>query len=73
MAKLIALLLYLNAVWSTLVVPCAMNPSNWKYCMNDWGVWLWPEVQRGIDLYTGSELPYSAETGILSESPDETK
>lgn len=71
MSKLIPILLYLQATWSTLVVPCVTNPGNWKYCLNDHDQWLWPELVRGWDLYHGTELPYAQEHGILGESPTE--
>lgn len=64
MSRLIPLLLYLQAVWSTLVVPCT-HPDNWKACTSDWDVWLWPEVRRGVELYLGPEQIYSNEREIL--------
>lgn len=69
MSRLIPILLYLQAAWSTLVVPCATNPENWKACSSNWDVWLLPEIQRGVDLVTGAELPYAEEHGTLSEFP----
>ena len=73
MAKIIPILLYLQAAWSTLVVPCVTNPDNWQRCFSDWDDWLYPELVRGFNLYTGSEVPYAEESGILSGSPNETK
>ena len=67
MSKLIPILLYLQALWSTLVVPCVTVPSNWKYCFNDMDQWLLPEIQRGFDLVTGREKPYQSESDILGE------
>ena len=68
MAKLVVLALYLQAVFKTLVVPCVTNPDNWKYCFNDWDVWLYPELVRGWELYTGQEVPSSTEKpDILGE------
>lgn len=68
MAKLLALALYAQAIFKTLVVPCVTVPSNWKYCFNDMDQWLYPELVRGWELYTGREVPYSTEKpGILGE------
>jgi hypothetical protein len=61
LAKLIPLFFYLQAMWGTLIVPCVTNPANWKACSSDWDVWLYPELVRGWDLYTGQEKPYSSE------------
>lgn len=65
MSKLIPLVFYLQAFWSTLVVPCVTQPANWKYCFNDWDVWLYPELVRGFELYTGREVPYAEEADRL--------
>ncbi len=65
MAKLFSILLYAQALWSSLVVPCVTNPDNWEQCFNNHDQWLWPEVQRGIDLITERELPYAGESDIL--------
>ena len=65
MAKLIPLYFYLSAFFNTLVVPCVTQPANWKYCFNDWDVWLYPELVRGWELYSGQELPYQEEADIL--------
>ena len=47
---------YLMALWNTLIFPCVTIPSNWKYCFNDWDGWLYPEIQRGWEIY---QNPYS--------------
>ena len=60
-----SVLLYLNALWSTLIVPCTTVPSNWKYCFNDWDVWLYPEIHRAWDLITKQEIPYQSEQEAL--------
>ena len=46
-----------------LVQMCVSHPDNIKACLTDQHVWLWPEVQRGLDLYLGHEQPYSTEPG----------
>jgi hypothetical protein len=56
---------YFVALWTTLIVPCVTNPVNWKYCFNDWDVWLYPEIQRAWDLYQRNEKPYQEEREIL--------
>lgn len=49
------------ALWTTLIVPCVTNTDNWKYCFTDWDVWLYPEIQRGIDLYLNPSSIYKEE------------
>ena len=61
MAKLVALALYLQAAFGTLVVPCVTDPRNWQQCFSNWDQWLYPELVRGWELYTGREVPYSTE------------
>jgi len=58
---------YGYALWTALIVPCVTQPANWKYCFNDWDVWLYPELVRGWELWTGIEVPYSAEHDRLEE------
>lgn len=70
MSRLIPLLLYLQAVWSTLVVPCT-HPDNWKACTSDWDVWLYPELVRGWELYARETLPYQEESDILETWTEE--
>ena len=41
---------------------CTQSPEAIQACMTDQHIWLWPEVWRGIELYTGREVPYSSET-----------
>jgi len=66
LSKLITIGLYLTAFWNTVVVNC-IQPVNWQYCSKDLDVWLWPEIQRGIDLMTGEERPYQEESGTMDE------
>ena len=66
MSKLITIGLYLTAFWNTVVINC-IQPVNWQYCSKDLDVWLWPEIQRGIDLMTGEEQPYQEESDTLGE------
>ena len=65
MSKILPLLLYLQALWSTLIVPCVTVPENWKYCSKDLDVWLYPELVRGWELFTGQEVPYQSEQEAL--------
>jgi len=58
---------YVVALWSTLIVPCVTVPENWKYCSKDLDVWLYPELVRGWELFTGQEVPYQAEQEALDE------
>ena len=67
MDKILPLLLYLHAAWSTLVVPCVSNPDNWQRCFSDHDQWLYPELIRGWELYTGREVPYAEQHDILGE------
>ena len=68
MDKIMMVLLYLSAFWSTVVVNCA-KPVNWKNCENP-QEWILPEIQRGWRLYTGEETPYQEEQDVL-QSLDE--
>ena len=40
---------------------CNQSPDTRKACLSDWDVWLYPEIQRGWDLYTGKYVPYQEE------------
>ena len=65
MDRIIPILLYLQAVWLTLAVPCVTNPANWQHCFTKHGEWLIPELVRGYELWRGIEIPYSQEADIL--------
>ena len=67
MIKIVAVAMYITAFWNTVVVGC-INPDNWKYCAKDMDVWLFPEIQRGIDLLTGREIPYQEERSALQSN-----
>lgn len=69
MSRFITLILYLQAMVSNLLVPCVVDTANWKHCFQDHDIWLWPEIQRAWDLYTGAESPYAREADILNQSP----
>lgn len=56
---------YTILFFNMVVVPCVTVPENWKYCFKDMDVWLFPEIQRGWDLYTEREKPYQEEQEIL--------
>ena len=47
---------------------CTQSPETIQACMTDQHIWLWPEIQRGIELYTGREQVYSDEQEVL-ENP----
>ena len=68
MSKIIPIFFYLQALWSTLIFPCATQPSLWKYCFNDWDVWLYPEIHRAWDLISEQEIPYQSEQEALQSS-----
>ena len=44
---------------------CTQSPETIQACMTDQHIWLWPEIQRGIELYTEREVPYQEEAGRL--------
>ena len=56
---------YIILFFNMVVVPCVTVPENWEYCYKDMDVWLFPEIQRGWDLYTEREKPYQEEQEIL--------
>ena len=65
MIKLFVVWSYVVTIWKTLLVPCITNPENWKYCANDWDVWLYPEIHRAWNLMQGTEKPYQEERAVL--------
>ena len=46
---------------------CNSNPQAREACMKDWDVWLYPELQKGWDLYRGKETPYQNEREQLED------
>ena len=46
---------------------CNQSDFNRQQCMKDWDVWLYPELQKGWDLYTEKEKPYQNEKEILED------
>ena len=68
MPRLIPILLYLQAAWSTLVVPCVTNPENWRQCFTKHNEWLIPELIRGYEIWSGQETPYQDESDEKQQS-----
>lgn len=58
---------YIILFFNMVVVPCVTVPENWEYCYKDMDVWLFPEIQKGWDLYTEREQPYQEEKEILED------
>jgi len=56
---------YIIFFFNMVVVPCVTVPENWNYCYKNMDVWLYPEIQKGWDLYTGKEIPYQNERELL--------
>ena len=50
----------LSMAWMLLKI-CTQSPEAIQACMTDQHVWLYPEIRRGWELYTGRELPYESE------------
>ena len=46
---------------------CNQSDFNRQQCMKDWDVWLYPELQKGWELYTEKEKPYQNEKEILED------
>lgn len=46
---------------------CNQSDFNRQQCMKDWDVWLYPELQKGWNLYTEKEKPYQNEKEILED------
>ena len=67
MIKIVAVAMYITAFWNTEDVG-SIKPDKWKYCAKDMDVWLFPEIQRGIDLVTGREIPYQEERSALQSN-----
>ena len=66
--KLFMICIYLQALWTTLIVPCVTIPENWKYCTQDLDVWLYPELVRGWEAITGDICLYCEEKEKLNDS-----
>ena len=47
---------------------CTQTPETIKACMTDQHIWLWPEIQRGWELYTEREQIYSDEREVLDNA-----
>ena len=46
---------------------CNQSDFNRQQCMKDWDVWLYPELKKGWELYTGEKTPYQEEKEKLDE------
>ena len=47
---------------------CNQSDFNRQQCMKDWDVWLYPELVKGWELYTGEQTPYQEEKDKLNEN-----
>ena len=47
---------------------CAQNPQTRQACMTDHHIWLYPELVKGWELYTGEKTPYQEEKDKLNEN-----
>ena len=56
---------YIIFFFNMVVVPCVTVPENWNYCYKNMDVWLYPEIQKGWDIYTEKEIPYQNERELL--------
>ena len=56
---------YIISFFHMVVVPCVTVPENWNYCYKNMDVWLYPEIQKGWDIYTEKEIPYQNERELL--------
>ena len=50
---------------------CNQSDFNRQQCMKDWDVWLYPELVKGWELYTGEKTPYQEEKEKLDEDVSE--
>jgi hypothetical protein len=55
---------YAAAFWSVVVMNC-IQPVNWEYCSKDWDQWLYPEIQRGWEIYSNPSTIYQNERDSL--------
>ena len=51
---------------------CNQSDFNRQQCMKDWDVWLYPELVKGWELYTGEQKPYQEEKEKLDETNSES-
>ena len=56
----------LSMAWMLLKI-CTQSPEAIQACMTDQHVWLYPEIRRGWELYTGREVPYESEDVRLEQ------
>ena len=70
-SKLWLAVVYAAALFNMLVVNSIRYPQNIQNILgSDPAVWLYPEVQRALDLITGSEVPYQEERDLLESRED---
>ena len=67
-AKIGLMLAYLVSMFNMLVVNSFRYPQNIPYILNDMDVWLFPELQRAVDLLTEEEVPYEEEREVLLQN-----
>ena len=51
---------------------CNQSDFNRQQCLKDWDVWLYPELVKGWELYTGEKTPYQEEKEKLDETHPES-
>jgi len=54
---------YAMGMWTVFTL--CLQPPNWKHCTTDVDVWLFSEVQRGFDIWSGKEQIYQNEHDYL--------
>ena len=67
-AKIGLMLAYLVSMFNMLMVNSFRYPQNIPYILNDMDVWLFPELQRAVDLLTEEEVPYEEEREVLLQN-----
>ena len=68
LAKIGLIVAYAMGMVNMLVVNSIKYPENIPYILNDMDVWLFPELQRAVDLLTEEEVPYEEEREVLLQN-----
>ena len=59
---------YAAGMW--VVFTSCLQPANWEACLPV-HEWLWPEIQRGYDIWSGRERIYQSEQDYLGGLDDQ--
>ena len=67
--KVMSALLYFSAWLQMMWTGCTYNEDNMNQCMKDWNIWLYPEIEKGVEMLT-NPCPYCDEQNAVQERRD---